>query len=107
MTVILSRGVGFSLPQARCYDFYDQQNLAIQQDAFGSPGFSNVSVYEGWALFKAYGLACQQTIGGEKGIGAHMSTAVVARDMISIADAHQSSVEGDCSEKALVNYWVS
>lgn len=55
---------------------------------------------------KEFGAQCEDAIGGPNGAGQHMSTAVVARDMLSIVDAFAKTKRGKAvKDSSLLNYW--
>jgi pimeloyl-ACP methyl ester carboxylesterase len=55
---------------------------------------------------KELGAKCEATIGGPQGAGQHMSTAVVAADMLSVVNAFAASERGKAvKDSSLLNYW--
>jgi pimeloyl-ACP methyl ester carboxylesterase len=100
------RGLGRSIPAANCSASSTENSL--RRRAFGLYGPELSSLYwdETLESAKELGAECEANIGGQDGAGTHMSTAVVARDMLSIVDAFAATDKGktveDCS---LLNYW--
>lgn len=62
---------------------------------------------EAFAELQAFGAQCATAIGGPDGAGEHMSTPVVATDMISIVDAFAATPGGTSAagNSSLLNYW--
>jgi pimeloyl-ACP methyl ester carboxylesterase len=59
-----------------------------------------------WEQAKELGAECAAAIGGPNDAGPHMSTAVVARDMLSIVDAFAATESGkSVKDSSLLNYW--
>jgi hypothetical protein len=55
---------------------------------------------------KEFGEECEAAIGGPNGVGPHMSTAVVATDMLSIVKAFAATERGKrVEDSSLLNYW--
>jgi pimeloyl-ACP methyl ester carboxylesterase len=66
------------------------------------------SYYNSWVDFgKKLGQDCQQQAGGDLNAGKHMSTAITARDMLSIVDAFAATPDGQAASKPshLLNYY--
>lgn len=64
--------------------------------------------WEEWfAEAKESGAQCAKAFGGPDGAGEHMSTPVVATDMISIMDAFAATPRGASAagNSSLLNYW--
>ncbi|KAF3022556.1 hypothetical protein E8E14_012942 [Neopestalotiopsis sp. 37M] len=100
------RGVAYSEPQANC--------------SYGitPTGHSNVNLrtvprvddefFEQWIEYgQDVGQQCETLIGGDTAAGQHMSTAVTARDMLSIVDAFTKTKDGmrAAKPKGLLNYY--
>jgi pimeloyl-ACP methyl ester carboxylesterase len=100
------RGMGRSIPIANCSA--GTTNSKLHRRAYGLNGPSLPQAY--WdATFgsdKEFGAKCGAAIGGPEQAGPHMSTAVVARDMLSIVDAFAAAEPGKGVENSsLLNYW--
>lgn len=64
--------------------------------------------YNSWIDYgKELGQECQQQVGGSLEAGRHMSTAITARDMLSIVDAFAATADGQSAAKPshLLNYY--
>ncbi|RDW91638.1 hypothetical protein BP5796_02803 [Coleophoma crateriformis] len=97
------RGIGRSIPLANCSatSTTQRRSAEISGPDFG-PSFLNSTLTSAIAL----GEECEATIGGVDGVGTHMTTAINARDMISIVDAFARTVDNTTSSNSsLVNYW--
>ncbi|KAE9379929.1 hypothetical protein N431DRAFT_497890 [Stipitochalara longipes BDJ] len=97
------RGIGNSIPLANCSatPSSSRRSLALSGPDF-TPSFYNNTLSS--AIETAQ--ACQIDIGGENDAGPHMTTAVNARDIVSIANAFAQTAEGKSIPNAtLVNYW--
>ena len=100
------RGIGRSIPAANCSA--SSTNTSLRRRAFGLYGPELSSLYWDQTLesAKEFGAQCETAIGGPDGAGTHMSTAVVATDMLSIVDAFASTDKGKAVEdSSLLNYW--
>ena len=100
------RGVGSSVPLANCSvpgaSFPLQRRLA----KIVGPEVPDITLENIYNQAKPFGRACEAAIGGRNDAGPHMSTAVVARDMVSIVDAFARSSNGKRIKNAhLLNYW--
>lgn len=100
------RGMGRSIPKANCSA--GATNSIIRARAYGLKGPSLPQAYwdETFESAKELGAECGAAIGGFDQAGPHMSTAVVARDMLSIVDAFAASERGrGIDNSTLLNYW--
>lgn len=103
------RGIGYALPSANCTLAANFTSSSLRRRAFGLYGPEFPDQYFENAYSNAYqaGQDCTDSIGGSKQAGPHISTATVARDMISILDAYAESEDGKrCnSDASLLNFW--
>lgn len=102
------RGIGHSIPLADC-KIPSEDNSGLRRRAFGLQG-PELTPEDYWnrtfAGAQQLGAACEATIGGDMDAGPHMSTAVVARDMLSIVDAFAITEKGQAlNSSSLLNYW--
>lgn len=100
------RGMGRSIPKANCSA--GAPNFAVRARAYGLEGPPLPQAYwdQTFESAKELGAECGAAIGGFDQAGPHMSTAVVARDMLSIVDAFSASERGkDLANSTLLNYW--
>jgi pimeloyl-ACP methyl ester carboxylesterase len=98
------RGLGYSIPAADC----QLPSSAKSKRAYGISGPDVTSAFYTDIFQSAaqLGAQCHATIGGSNGAGPHMSTPVVARDIISILDAYAQTDEGkSVGSPADLNYW--
>jgi pimeloyl-ACP methyl ester carboxylesterase len=98
------RGLGRSIPAANC----SAPSKSLRRRAFGMSGPELSSLYWDQTLESAHelGAECKKAIGGPDGAGPHMSTAVVATDMVSIVDAFAKTDQAKkVKNPSLVNYW--
>lgn len=95
-----TRGTGLSKPVANCSTDATLKSRAVPRI---SDEFYNSYIQSG----KELGERCEKIIGGEKDAGPHMSTAVTARDMLSIVDAFAETEDGSKASKPkhLLNYY--
>jgi pimeloyl-ACP methyl ester carboxylesterase len=102
------RGIGRSRPLANCSQSADA-NDQITKRAFGLLGPEEPDAFweEAFSEARAFGAQCASAIGGPDGAGEHMSTPVVATDMISIVDAFAATPSGmsAAGNSSLLNYW--
>ena len=101
-----TRGIGNSLPPADCsVNGTSKRSEALQRRVVPrvSDEFYHSFIDDG----KELGEQCSMVIGKETDAGPHMSTAVVARDMVSIVDAFAATAEGKTAQKnsSLLNYY--
>lgn len=84
------RGVGASLPQMRCVpDDCEVQSWFLRMREEGSLISSDASVGRLWSMMGAYGQSCSLLPGnGTADIRRYITTASVARDMVSLIEAH-------------------
>ncbi|KAH7378616.1 hypothetical protein BKA64DRAFT_585572 [Cadophora sp. MPI-SDFR-AT-0126] len=107
------RGVNNSVPLADCKlssslmgSSTAPQFLRRDLDRLHGPILSQDVFEEYYAQAQVVAEGCGAAIGGPLDAGPHMTTATVARDMISIIDAFQKSHEGKrCGDRGLLNYW--
>ncbi|KAH7307935.1 hypothetical protein BKA65DRAFT_415280 [Rhexocercosporidium sp. MPI-PUGE-AT-0058] len=107
------RGVNNSIPLADCKlssnltgSSTAPQLLRRELDKLDGPVLSQDVFEEYYAQTQEVAEGCGAAIGGPLDAGPHMTTATVARDMISIIDAFQKSHEGKkCGDRGLLNYW--
>ncbi|SPN96657.1 uncharacterized protein DNG_00178 [Cephalotrichum gorgonifer] len=81
------RAIAFTTPRANCYP--DELTRAYEGfQAHGSGFLRPDNSKLGWryALTRAYGKRCEETLGGDGGILTYASTSSVARDMVEIID---------------------
>jgi pimeloyl-ACP methyl ester carboxylesterase len=98
------RGLGRSIPTANC----SSSNTSLRRRAFGlyGPELSTSYWTQTFEADRALGAECEAAIGSPDDAGPHMSTAVVARDMLSIVDAFAATESGRAAEgSSLLNYW--
>lgn len=98
------RGVGQSIPSASCLG----PNLPSRSKIpnIHGPEFNESDWAEVVGSSLAFGERCEPQIGGKDQAGPHMTTAIVARDMISILDAFAKTEAGrSVEEPSLLNYW--
>jgi pimeloyl-ACP methyl ester carboxylesterase len=104
------RGIGYALPSANCTLSGNLTTPALKRRAFDKiygPELAPEYFENNYAVDYQAAKDCGSSIGGPQDAGPHMTTATVARDMISILDAYAESEEGkNCEEDAsLLNYW--
>lgn len=106
------RGIGHSIPTANCNLGSESSTSRFRRRSTG--GVPRIKLAEQKNSYIeatlqdaiSTGLQCNKTIGGPEDAGPHMSTAVVARDMISILDAYSQTDQGrDTDSPHLLNYW--
>ncbi|KAI1084143.1 TAP-like protein-domain-containing protein [Whalleya microplaca] len=101
-----SRGMWLSEPVANCSaNITPNQNITFRSRS--APRLLD-EYYNGFIEYgKELGENCEKTIGGEKDVGPHMSTATTARDMLSIVDAFAETEDGKRASKPsrLLNYY--
>jgi pimeloyl-ACP methyl ester carboxylesterase len=98
------RGLGRSIPLANC----SASSSNLRRRAFGMYGPELSTIYWDQTLesAKEFGAECEAAIGGPNGAGPHMSTAVVATDMLSIVKAFAATERGKrVEDSSLLNYW--
>jgi pimeloyl-ACP methyl ester carboxylesterase len=107
------RGSGYAVPPGNCA-LSDNLRIplgpAVKRRALDKlygpslPGQYFDNVYE---VANQVGRECSGSIGGPNDAGPHMSTATVARDMISILDAYAKTADGKGCEvdASLLNFW--
>lgn len=102
------RGMGRSLPSANCSQPASTNDKVVKR-AYGIYGPEEPDAYweEYFAAVKVSGAQCAKAFGGASGAGEHMSTPVVATDMISIVDAFAATPRGASAagDSSLLNYW--
>ncbi|CAG8959579.1 hypothetical protein HYFRA_00001481 [Hymenoscyphus fraxineus] len=100
------RGMWLSEPLANCSDHRDV-NPVTGLKGRGVPRVSD-EFYEEYIEFgREVGKECEERSGGVRDAGPHMSTATVARDLISLIDAFALTPDGKRSVKPsnLLNYY--
>lgn len=107
------RGSGYAMPPGNCAL---SPNLTIPLgpvtkrhaiDKLYGPSFPEAYFENTYKVAYELGQQCTASIGGPTDSGPHMSTAIQARDMVSILDAYAKSDDGRSSEgdASLLNYW--
>ena len=99
------RGIGSSVPLANCS--VPEASLPLQRrlPKILGPELPDSTLKRVYNQVKPFGRACEAAMGGRDDAGPHMSTAVVARDMVSIVDAFARSSNGRRVKNAhLLNY---
>lgn len=89
------RGIGLTEPQATCMpDQASSWSWAQRENEEGVIGSSDATLGRLWSMTQAYGASCKQITDAEDGpdIKEYMSTAIVARDMLEIAEKHAEYV---------------
>jgi pimeloyl-ACP methyl ester carboxylesterase len=103
------RGSGYAIPAADCGL---SANLTIPLgpamkrralDKLYGPSLPEAYFDNVYKITQELGQECSSSIGGPTDAGPHMSTATIARDMISILDAHALECEG--GDASLLNFW--
>ncbi|KAI1862335.1 uncharacterized protein JN550_010197 [Neoarthrinium moseri] len=100
------RGTWLSEPVANC-----SGNLNLRRNVSLTSRFVPRLLdeyYESYIEYgKELGAECEKTSGGETGAGRYMSTAIIARDMLSIVDAFAQTDDGARAAKPshLLNYY--
>ena len=100
------RGTGYALPSANC----SVNGASNASEALHSRAVPRVSdnFYHSYIEFgKELGVQCNKAIGEQDDAGPHMSTATIARDMLSIIDAFAATTEATRAQKnsSLLNYY--
>ncbi|KAH6666182.1 hypothetical protein B0J14DRAFT_438024, partial [Halenospora varia] len=101
-----TRGMWLSEPLADCTtNASSSQNTTFR--ARSVPRVSDEFYTSHIGFGKELGERCERTIGGQKDIGPHMSTAINARDMLSITNAFAETEDGKRASKPshLLNYY--
>jgi len=108
------RGSGYAIPPGNCSL---SAQLAIPLgpvmkrqalDKLSGPSLPEAYFENVYQITQEIGQECSGSIGGPKDAGPHMSTAIVARDMISILDAYAKSEDGkhcEGGDASLLNFW--
>ncbi|THY90530.1 hypothetical protein D6C92_06713 [Aureobasidium pullulans] len=82
------RGVANTRPNFLCFpSSLERESYYTTLSAYGSPGNSYEAFSNIWTLMRTFADSCSQRA-IEAGIGEHMSTSSVARDMIEIVERH-------------------
>lgn len=82
------RGVANTRPNFLCFpSSLERESYYTTLNAYGSPGNSYEAFSNIWTLMRTFADSCSQRA-IEAGIGEHMSTSSVARDMIEIVERH-------------------
>ncbi|KAB8293767.1 hypothetical protein EYC80_009252 [Monilinia laxa] len=99
------RGMGHSNPLADCSSS-SPTKLHRRNFGLSGPEFDSSYWTKEFQTALDFGAQCNETIGGSDQAGHHMSTAVVAKDMLSIVDAFAKTERGQSVESSsLLNYW--
>jgi len=99
------RGMGRSIPLANC-SASGSSKLRHRASGLSGPELPLAYWDSTFASAAALGQACEGAIGGLTDAGPHMSTPVVATDMLSIVDAFATTDAGKSVQNAsLLNYW--
>ncbi|TGO53047.1 hypothetical protein BOTNAR_0306g00100 [Botryotinia narcissicola] len=99
------RGMGRSFPLADCSSVSSSK---LRRRNFGLSGPELDSSYwtEEFQTALQFGAECNATMGRSDEAGPHMSTAVLAADLLSIVDAFAKTERGqDVSSSSFLNYW--
>ncbi|THV50899.1 hypothetical protein BGAL_0131g00040 [Botrytis galanthina] len=99
------RGMGRSIPLADCSS---SSSSKLRRRNFGLSGPELDTSYwtEEFQTALQFGAGCNATMGGSDEAGLHMSTSVLAADMLSIVDAFAKTERGQgVSSSSLLNYW--
>jgi pimeloyl-ACP methyl ester carboxylesterase len=108
------RGVGLSIPSGDCEPSNSSTpaNATLSKlrqrstDQFFRPELKIETLQNLYDESLTMGKTCQRVIGGPDGAGPHMTTATVARDMMTIVDAFAMSADAQKVENpSLLNYW--
>lgn len=97
------RGIGYSTPSAYCAPAPLKKRAFYQ--TYG-PRLPAEFYQEAYAFGQSVATACSAAIAGPNDAGKCMSSAVVARDAISVLDAYAASGHSNgVANKTLFNYW--
>lgn len=80
------RGVGYTSPTFRCFPSFIER-LTYGNPADGSSGSSNTTFTSLWTSYRTLADSCSKRA-IKAGIGEHMSTTSVARDIVEISEKH-------------------
>lgn len=82
------RGVNNTRPNLQCFpNFIERIAFEKEMLAYGAPGSSNTAFTNLWSLVRTLADSCSKRA-IESGIGEHMSTTSVARDIVEIFERH-------------------
>jgi pimeloyl-ACP methyl ester carboxylesterase len=82
------RGVNNTRPNLQCFpNFIERVTFEKEMMAYGAPGSSNTAFTNLWTLVRTLADSCSKKA-IESGIGEHMSTTSVARDIVEIFERH-------------------
>lgn len=98
------RGLGRSVPSINC-----SSTISLRRRAFDlqGPELSESYWTQTFESAKELGAECEAVVGGPNGAARHMSSAVVARDLLSIVDAFAKTERGKSAHDAsLLNFWA-
>jgi len=95
------RGVARSIPSATCAPADLSSKHKRSDTTFKTPVLAPELIPQFYMFGEQLGAVCEAKIGAENQAGPHMSTAVVARDMLAIIDA----ISGCSRAKTLLNYY--
>ncbi|CAD0107862.1 unnamed protein product [Aureobasidium uvarum] len=91
------RGVKHTTPSFRCFPHF-LERLTFEQElaAYGLPGSSDTALPNLWTTYRTLADSCSKRA-IEAGIGEHMSTTSVARDIVEIVERHGEWREQEAS----------
>ena len=100
------RGLYRSKPSANCSSSSSRPSVSRRVTKLPGPEYPESYWNSTFDNARALGDRCEATIGGKEQAGPHMTTAVNARDMVSIIDAFARTKAGQHIKDAmLLNYW--
>jgi pimeloyl-ACP methyl ester carboxylesterase len=105
------RGLGYSVPATNCTGALSsipgvQKRSSNSSDKLHGPNLQSQFFKDALRSSNEIGQACEAVTGGPNDAGPHMTTLVVAKDMVSILDAYAGSDEAEGVEDAsILNYW--
>jgi pimeloyl-ACP methyl ester carboxylesterase len=105
------RGIVEAIPAALCGPIAAEKSRFRHRSVPGVPEIDLPELADSYygelyASAKQVGSQCQTYIGGRDDAGPHMTTADVARDMISIVEAYAATDDGrSCNSASLLNFW--
>lgn len=98
--------MGRSIPRANCSQSASQNGLRRRAFGLHGPELPQAFFEQIFQSAQELGQECEAAIGGPDGAGPHMSTPVVATDMLSIVDAFAATESGkSVANSSLLNYW--
>jgi len=97
--------MGYSNPAANC-GLQDLTRKAKRAYGISGPDITDTYYQTIFQTAAGVGALCEARIGGDDQAGPHMSTSVVARDMITILDAFAETDQGKSVDNPKdINYW--